>query len=69
MNSSFGASRRPKSALKRKNMMRTPQSKSSFMGRPGISPNRNLQNAEEYKRKHGIGQDFEKKATDFFTSK
>lgn len=70
MSSQFGASMRPRSAMKRKNMMRnTPQSKTSFMGRQGVSPNRNIQNAEEFKRQDRIGQDFETRAEDFFTSK
>jgi hypothetical protein len=39
------------------------------MGSRKYSPTKPPQNAEEFKRDHGIGQGFESKATDFFTSK
>lgn len=69
MNSSFGPKSR--SAIKRKNMLRgtpTPASRSGLRGARGPSPTK-YKNVGEFKRAHGIGQNFEKKATEFFTSK
>lgn len=68
MHSPFGA--RPRSALKRKNMMRsTPQAMSGFQGRRQISPNKPSPYGEERKRPAGIGADFEERATKFFGNK
>jgi hypothetical protein len=69
MNNSFGPKSR--SGFKRKNMLRgtpTPASRSGLRGGRIPSPAK-YKNAGEFKRAHGIGQDFEKKATEFFTSK
>ena len=63
---------RPRSAMKKGKFMRTtPKGKNgSFMGGSRqFTPTKSPHNAEEFKRTHGIGNDFESKATDFFTNK
>lgn len=68
MNSSFGT--RPRSALKRKNMVRgTPTAKSGFRGGSRLTPTKSPFAMEEAKRPTGVAADFERKATDFFKSK
>lgn len=72
MNSSIGTpSMRPRSAMKKGKFMRTPPKgkNGSFMGLRKLTPTRSPNNAEEFKRSHGIGHNFEAKATEFFTDK
>jgi hypothetical protein len=58
--------------MKRKNLMRntgTPMSRSGFKGSNNFSSKMQVKNPEEFKRAHGIAQDFEKSASDFFKGK
>lgn len=68
MQSPFGA--KPRSAFKRKNMIRnTPQARSGFGGGRQVSPNKSTLYGEERKRPAGIGADFEERALNYFGSK
>lgn len=72
MNSSIGTpSMRPRSSMKKGRFMKTPPrgKNGSFMGPRMTTPTRSPNNAEEFKRTHGIGRNFESKATEFFTNK
>lgn len=68
MNTSLGLKPRPN--LRLRGGMKTPtRMGNTFKARRG-SPAKNLSNnAEEFKRNNRIGQDFEKKAEEFFTTK